>query len=265
MNTQEHQLLTDLLDKLHVAAQSASPAANDPQAERLINDALAASPQMAYLLVQRHLLLEMALERAQAQIKTLQTKESGGFLGGSTGYAPDDRPAQTNAYGQPIGRVDAASVAPATANMAAPAATQYGAQSATRSAFGGGSFLGTAAATATGVLGGALLFQGIEHLMGGGLEGGAMADPASASLGNQPAQDITNVTENVYESPADMNADTTSGGWDNNSMTDNSAAFDDPTANPIDPMQSDNGGLFDQDDSGGFFDGLFGGGDDDWV
>jgi hypothetical protein len=49
-------------------------------------------------------------------------------------------------------------------------------------------------------------------------------------------------------------------------MIDSGTAFDDPAANPIDPIQSDNSGLFDQDDSGGgFFDGLFGGGDDDWV
>ena len=61
-----------------------------------------------------------------------------------------------------------------------------------------------------------------------------------------------------------MNAGMNTGGRDNNSMIDSGSAFDDPAANPIDPIQSDNSGLFDQDDSGGgFFDGLFGGGDDD--
>ncbi|OZB82207.1 MAG: hypothetical protein B7X28_03880 [Halothiobacillus sp. 13-55-253] len=205
MNTQEHTLLTDLLNKLKEAAPGAA-AAKDPEADRLIRDTLATTPDAAYLLVQRHLLLEMALERAQAELKAIQAKASGSFLGRSTGYA-----------------------------------------------------LGTAAATATGVLGGALLFQGIEHLMGGGLGGSALA-------GNQPVEDVTNLTENVYESPADMSADTASGGWDNASMADNSSAFDDPMADPIGPMQSDNSGLFDQDNSGGgLFDGLFGGGDDDWV
>lgn len=249
MNTQEHTLLTDLLNKLKEAAPGAA-AAKDPEADRLIRDTLAATPDAAYLLVQRHLLLEMALERAQAELKAIQAKASGSFLGESTGYAADSRPTQTNAYGQPIGRAEPTAVAATTS----PAAT-----SATRPAFGGGSFLGTAAATATGVLGGALLFQGIEHLMGGGLGGSALA-------GNQPVEDVTNLTENVYESPADMSADTVSGGWDNASMADNGSAFDDPMADPIDPMQSDNSGLFDQGNSGGgLFDGLFGGGDDDWV
>ncbi|MBD3816704.1 MAG: DUF2076 domain-containing protein [Halothiobacillus sp.] len=255
MNAQEHTLLTDLLNKLKEAAPGAA-AAKDPEADRLIRDTLAATPDAAYLLVQRHLLLEMALERAQAELKAIQAKASGSFLGGATGYGADSRPAQTNAYGQPIGRAEPATVAaPTTASQATTSATT----SATRPAFGGGSFLGTAAATATGVLGGALLFQGIEHLMGGGLGGSALA-------GNQPVEDVTNITENVYESPADMSADTASGGWDNASMTDNGSAFDDPMADPIDPMQSDNSGLFDQDDAGGgFFDGWFGGGDDDWV
>ncbi len=249
MNTQEHTLLTDLLNKLKEAAPGAA-AAKDPEADRLIRDTLATTPDAAYLLVQRHLLLEMALERAQAELKAIQAKASGSFLGGSTGYAADSRPAQTNAYGQPIGRAEPAAVA---------ATTSQAATSATRPAFGGGSFLGTAAATATGVLGGALLFQGIENLMGGGLGGSALA-------GNQPVEDVTNITENVYESPADMSADTVSGGWDNASMADNGSAFDDPMADPIGPMQSDNSGLFDQDNSGGgLFDGLFGGGDDDWV
>ncbi|OZB35946.1 MAG: hypothetical protein B7X35_00780 [Halothiobacillus sp. 14-56-357] len=247
MNTQEYALLTDLLNKLKEATPGAATA-KDPEADRLIKDTLATTPDAAYLLVQRHLLLEMALERAQAELKAIQAKDSGSFLGGSTGYAADSRLAQTNAYGQPIGRAEPAAT---TTSQAATATT--------RPAFGGGSFLGTAAATATGVLGGALLFQGIEHLMGGGLGGSALA-------GNQPVEDVTNITENVYDSSPDTGADANAGGWDNSGMTDNSSAFDDPMADPIDPMQADSSGMFDQDDAGGgFFDGLFGGGDDDWV
>lgn len=252
MNNQERTLLTNLLDNLREAAHGSSSLVKDPEAAQMINETLAATPDSAYLLVQRHLLLEMALERAQAQIKALQSEASGGFLGGSSVYPSDNSPAQTNAYGQPIGRVEPAPIPPSA--TAASAAAPSG-----RPAFSGGSFLGTAAATATGVLGGALLFQGIEHLMGGGLGGSAMA-------GNQPVEDVTNITENFYGSSPDMNAGINTGGWDNNSMIDSGTAFDDPAANPIDPIQSDNSGLFDQDDSGGgFFDGLFGGGDDDWV
>ena len=251
MNNQERTLLTNLLDNLREAANGSTSLVKDPEAAQMINQTLEAAPDSAYLLVQRHLLLEMALERAQAQIKALQSDVSGSFLGGSSVHPSGNSPAQTNAYGQPIGRAEPAPIpaAATTANAATPSA---------RPAFSGGSFLGTAAATATGVLGGALLFQGIEHLMGGGLGGSTMA-------GNQPVEDVTNITENFYGSSPDMGAGMNTGGWDNNSMIDSGSAFDDPAANPIDPIQSDNSGLFDQDDSGGFFDGLFGGGDDDWV
>lgn len=252
MNTQERALLTNLLNNLKEATNGSSNATKDPEAAQMISETLAAAPDAAYLLVQRHLLLEMALERAQEQIKTLQSGTSGSFLGGVSMPGSNTSSAQTNAYGQPIGRAEP------TPTYAAPA----NAPAAARSSFGGGSFLGTAAATATGVLGGALLFQGVEHLMGGGMGGSTMA-------GNLPTEEITNVTENFYGSSPDMNTDLntdlSSGGWDNAAMTnaDNNSVFDDPTA---DPTQFDNTGLFDQNDSGGgFFDGLFGGGDDDWV
>lgn len=252
MNHQERTLLNNLLNNLREAAQGMPPSAQDPEAAQMIRDTFTAAPDAAYLLVQRHLLLEMALEQAQAQIKALQSQASGSFLGGTTPQSMPNNPVQTNAYGQPIGRAEPSPLpaAASAANSAVPSA---------RPAFGGGSFLGTAAATATGVLGGALLFQGIEHLMGGGLGGGALA-------GNQPTEDVTNITENVYGSSPDTGADANAGGWDNSGMTDAGSGFDDPMADPIDPMQADSSGIFDQDDAGGgFFDGLFGGGDDDWV
>lgn len=256
MNTQERALLTNLLNNLKETANGATNLAKDPEAAQMISETLTAAPDSAYLLVQRHLLLEMALERAQEQIKTLQSGASGSFLGGVSMSGSNPSSAQTNAYGQPIGRAEP------TPTYAAPASA---AAATARSSFGGGSFLGTAAATATGVLGGALLFQGIEHLMGGGMGGSTMA-------GNLPTEEVTNITENFYGSSPDMNTDLntdlSSGGWDNAAMTnaDGSSVFDDPAANPIDPTPFGNDGLFDQSDSGGgFFDGLFGGGDDDWV
>ncbi|WP_298219822.1 DUF2076 domain-containing protein [Halothiobacillus sp.] len=245
MNYQERTLLNNLLNNLREAAQGMTSSAQDPEAAQMIRDTFTAAPDAAYLLVQRHLLLEMALEQAQAQIKALQSQASGSFLGGTTPQSIPNNPVQTNAYGQPIGRAEPSPLpaAASAANSAVPSA---------RPAFGGGSFLGTAAATATGVLGGALLFQGIEHLMGGGLGGGALA-------GNQPVEDVTNITENFYEtSPG---TDMSTSGWDNST-----SPFDNPAADPIDPMQADSSGMFDQGDSGsGFFDGLLGDSDDEWV
>ena len=170
MNNQERTLLTNLLDNLRETANGSTSLVKDPEAAQMINETLAAAPDSAYLLAQRHLLLEMALERAQAQIKALQSDASGSFLGGSSAQTPSNSPTQTNAYGQPIGRAEPTPLPPSA--TAANDATA----SAARSTFSGGSFLGTAATTATGVLGGALLFQGIEHLMGGGLGGSTMAE-----------------------------------------------------------------------------------------
>lgn len=259
MNTQEKDLLTRLLNNLRQATNGDKPLVKDPEAAQLISDTFASTPDAAYVLTQRHLLLEMALEQAQEKIRALEHQSfesnnaAGSFLGGQrtlseTGY----QGTQTNAYGQPIGRA-------APASSTAPTATPSTSASATQPAIRGGSFLGTAAATATGVLGGALLFQGIEHLMGGGIGDNTMA-------GTPPAEDVTNITENFYGNEPDISGDTGAAGWNDNNLTDSSSAFDDPTADPIDPFQADNQGLFDQDDSGGgFLDGLFGGGDDDWV
>jgi hypothetical protein len=47
--------------------------------------------------------------------------------------------------------------------------------------FGGGSFLGTAASTAAGVIGGSLLLDGIRSMMGGHHGSFGLADPASGA------------------------------------------------------------------------------------
>ncbi|MDA3878261.1 MAG: DUF2076 family protein, partial [Halothiobacillus sp.] len=141
---------------------------------------------------------------------------------------------------------------------------------------GGSSFLGAAAATATGVLGGALLFQGIEQLMGGGhvLMGG------NGWGGNAAPTDVTNITENFYGAGSSSASDPMaagSSGWSNTPPDGGSSSgldtgFDDPASNPINPQtagQDDWSGQTasdDSGDSGGLFDGLFGdGGDDSWV
>ncbi|WP_407275873.1 DUF2076 family protein [Halothiobacillus sp. DCM-1] len=256
MNAQEQALLDDLLRNLHTAAQQVSPESLDADAAEQIRRAFAAEPKLAYLITQRQLLLQQALQAAQAKIRQLESAAapaaSGSFLGmPAASPNPQVNPqanAQTNAWGQPLGRAPmAAEPAPMAASMAAPG------QSA-RSGLGGGSFLGTAAATATGVVGGALLFQGIEHLLGGGGFGGGMAQA--------PVEDITNVTENFYGSDAATDGGQ---GWQ-------TADYNDPSVNPLDDGSSglDSSGWSDASDdtgSGGLFDGLFGGGDggDDWV
>jgi len=233
MNRDEQHLLDTLLGQLSQSATGLTPDSKDPDAARQIQASLGQNPDAVYLLVQRHLLMEQALNSAQARIRTLEGQaSSGNLLGGG----------QTNVHGQPMGN-QTSQPTPAAAPVTAQATN-------TAQARAGGSFLGTAAATATGVLGGALLFEGIEHLMHGGIGG----------YGEMPAE-VTNVTENVYnvppqDVPIDSGAANTPGnmGSGDLGMGDASNAAD----------WSDGNDVFTGDASDFFSGGLFDGGDD-WV
>lgn len=157
MTPQEHQLLSDFLNRL----AAVDKVAKDPEADVLIHQRLAPLPDAPYLLVQRALLLEQALEAAQQQIARLQQNpphaDGPGFL--SPGAVPGFGRAPSQAYVPLPGAAPAAPVAPGGwrdrlfgAPAAAPAA--------------GPGFLGQAASTAAGVAGGMFLFNGLENLLG---------------------------------------------------------------------------------------------------
>lgn len=225
MNTQEQQLLDKLLQQLQQAAADIPAGSKDAEAVREIESALGQNPDARYLLVQRHLLMEQALNAAQTKIRELESRSGGNsFLGG-----------QNNVYGKPLG---------GTAAPAATSSTPVNPTPATARGGMGGSFLGTAAATATGVLGGALLFEGIEHLMHGGMGG------YDTLAGGMPTE-VTNVTESFYGSdPQDMQAD-----LPNDTGMDGLGNTTQVSGNDF--FSGDDGGFF---GDGGFFDG-----GDDWV
>jgi uncharacterized protein len=172
MSPQETQILQDFLTQL----EQARGVVKDPQADEMIARAVARQPDAAYLLVQRALLLEQALNTAKAQIAALQSQlqaaqpVSRGFLDPNTwGNSPQYRPAAAP--------LPPSAPVPYQAPLAAPA------QAASPGFLGGGlgSLLGTAAATAAGVAGGAFLFHGIENLIGGHHGGaGLLAQQAGA-------------------------------------------------------------------------------------
>lgn len=183
MSPNEIQLLRRFLDEL-VAARGVS---RDPQAAEMIADAVARQPDATYLLTQRALILEQALEAARAQIAGLQRQleqqqgraAGGGFL-------------DANTWGNSGTRMPASPFLPPASNpsMAAPVAQPMptsgygGARTGMPGMFGGGSFLGTMAATAAGVAGGQFLFHGLENLLGHHENGGA---GEGAGEGNQAA------------------------------------------------------------------------------
>src|SRR5215475_3189358 len=188
MTPEERNLVTDLFDRL--AKLEGSP--RDREAERLIQDGLRQAPNATYALVQTTLIQDEALKRADARIRDLEAQlgggaeppRQGGFLESMresmfgrreaprAGSVPTVRPGGENApMGAPPGyRSDAPP-------MQAPMMGQPSA---------GGSFLGTAAATAAGVIGGSLMMDSIRSMMGH--HGGGMAraayDPAGTSHGS---------------------------------------------------------------------------------
>ena len=174
MSPAESQLLRNFLNQLTLAGRIPK----EPEADSLIAAAIAKQPDAAYLLVQRAMLLEQALNNAKGQIAQLQTELQAARSPGGGSFLDS---------GSVWGRSSGDAVTPPSTPAGA------GTQSASKPSFlggGGGSFLGTLAATAAGVAGGAFLFQGIENLLGhrGTILGSAGAGP-----------DITeNVTVNNY-------------------------------------------------------------------
>ena len=164
MTPQERQLVDQLFDRL--ARLERAP--RDAEAERAIADGLAQAPHAVYALVQTVLVQEEALKRADARIRELSGEDDdareggGGFLdtmrnalggGSARGSVPSVRANAANDGRWNTGGA-LASAAPAAQGTPGAAPGQ------------GGSFLGTAAASAAGMVGGALLFSSISSLLG---------------------------------------------------------------------------------------------------
>lgn len=169
MTPQERQLVTDLFDRL--ARLESSP--RDADAERAIADGTRLAPHALYALVQTVLVQDEALKRADARIRELSGEDDAPASGG--GFLDTMR----NALGGGRGSVPSvrASAPDSRWNTGAALQQQRGqpeaqAQQAPAPGIGGGSFLGTAAASAAGAIGGAMLFSSIGSLFGGGNHGG---------------------------------------------------------------------------------------------
>ena len=188
MTPQEQELVEDLFDRL--AKLESMP--RDPAAERLIAQGGQRAPHAVYALVQTALLQDEALKRANARIEELQAELGGGEEPQQRQGGFLDSMRDALGFGEPRGSVPSVRTpaggsgpwrggepgagyppqrAGAPAQMPPPG---YGGGP----AFGtGGSFLGGAASTAAGVLGGALLLDGIRSMFGGHHLGGATASP----------------------------------------------------------------------------------------
>jgi uncharacterized protein len=205
MTPQESQLVEDLFDRL--AKLETLP--RDAAAERLIADGTQRAPHALYALVQTALVQDEALKRANARIEELQTPAGGAepqqdqrqmsFLD-SVREAFSGRSQQSSQQRGSVPSVRAGA-ASQTSYQSQAAAPNYGAQPAYAPQMppagydappfgGGGSFLGTAASTAAGMIGGALLLDGIRSMFGRRAGGygqsafGALPDNRSSPWGS---------------------------------------------------------------------------------
>jgi len=140
MNPQECGALRSLLAQI-------SGVQKDPEADALIQEALAQQPDATYLLTQRMLLLGVALDQVRARVAAVGTevqRSRSDYVG-------------SGAARQPLAAPSAGSSLPVAPGVSTSTTAP--------------SFLREAATTAAGVAGGALLFQGIEDILGhhGGL------------------------------------------------------------------------------------------------
>ena len=192
MNPQEKAQLEQFLQQLN----STQAGTKDAEANSLIAESIKQQPDASYLLVQRAMGLEMALQVAQKQMAEMQAqidqanqaspanKTNSGFLSG------------INSWGRAAAPTAAQST-PANAMAARPAA---GAQP---SAWGSG-MLGAIATTAVGVVAGSLLYQGIQSMMGHN-----STPDAGNGLGhsNAPADSGQQVAQNYDNSAVDYDSD----------------------------------------------------------
>ena len=200
MTPQERQLIDDLFDRL----SRLENASRDPDAAAAIVQGLRKAPNAVYALVQAVLVQDEALKRANSRIQELEAgnapaqNQSGGFLDSMRdavfgqsqprGSVPNVRPPEIP--GRPVwnsGQVMQQAQSPGQYGQG-PNAQPYGAPQTPMG--GGGSFLGTAAEAAAGMVGGSLLLGSIRSMMGGSHQGfGDTAGLGDRTTGQNPWSD----------------------------------------------------------------------------
>ena len=188
MTPQERDLILGLFQRLKPPPEGDI----DGEARELIEGLVRQQPLAPYLLAQTALVQDYALKGAQARIANLEAK-----LAQASSAAAPEAPRRSFLSGllggEAPGRQAFAAAPAAAPQAAAPApAGPWGSR-------GAPSFLQSALSTAAGVAGGALLFQGIEHLLGYG--GSPFAGAAGVA---QPVEDIT--VNNFEQAPQDVSA-----------------------------------------------------------
>jgi uncharacterized protein len=168
MNSQERDVISGIFERL----KSVADAPRDPEAERFIAELVAHQPYAPYAMAQAVYVQEQALREINDKVRDLEAQlkggggQSGSFLGslfgvGSSEQAPaPTQPSRASVPQAGMGSAPQWGTAPSQGmpQQFPPAGQQPG----------GGGFLQGALAAAAGVAGGALLYQGLKGLFGGG-------------------------------------------------------------------------------------------------
>jgi len=194
MTPHEKELLQKFLNELN----NTTVQQKDPDAYSLITESAKKQSDALYLLVQRSMGLEMALQVAQKQMAELQSNSS---AKPASNFLSDN-----NAWGR----------------QAVPAGAQAQAQArpgAQPSAWGSG-MLGAIATTAIGVVAGSMLYQGIQSMMGQqkpeaapGPLGQADTPHDMQQVGSQTAPDHMQVASNDFSDDLDLGGGFDDGGF----------------------------------------------------
>jgi hypothetical protein len=176
MTPQERELISDLFGRL--AQLENQP--RDPDAERAIDEGLRRAPHSTYALVQTVLVQDEALKTANAHIEALESGAAASEPAQPRGFLDNMRDAL---FGQSETRGGAVPLMwprpqwepPLRSAASQPASAQPSQGGYGQPASQGASFLGTAAATAAGMVGGALLLNGVRSMLGGYHQGGPFA------------------------------------------------------------------------------------------
>ena len=266
MTPAERALVTELFDRL----ATLEDAERDPQAEHLIRDGLQQAPNAPYSLVQTVLVQDEALKRAEARIRELESELGiGAVPAREPGFLDSMRDALLGRRDEPrAGSVPSvrSSDAPANSAWGAPSGFRTGVQPMPAGPMPqepmrpGGSFLGSAAAAAVGVIGGSLLANSMRGMMGGHERGAGAFDQGAAGSGHSTSPGSGNAEGGELSRQAGIDdiGRSPSGRDDGGSGADRGHGLFDTAANDAD--RNADADDFDADDDG--FD-LGGGGDSD--
>lgn len=211
MQQQERDLIADLFGRL----QQFENQPRDAEAERLIASYIARQPAAPYLLTQTVLVQEEALKQARTRIAELEAgrpSENTSFLGSAPKIGPWGSAPRQEQQQVPV---------PQSARPWGGPPVQQPQQAAGGA---GGGFLRSALATAAGVAGGALLFEGIRNMFGHSTQ--AFAQPMLDSSSLMPPDVLPSPDQDPgYQDAGDPGQDMSAG--DDYDTTSDDSGFDD--------------------------------------